>query len=100
MVVNGRWKRCVELHDALNGFRKGGVTVTANLKAKMAQHMARLSHEPIFQVFLDDRKAYGSLGRVRCLKIMRGYGMGPKLARPLTHYWGWQRIVPKSVNFM
>ena len=61
MVVNCRLKRSVVLHDTFHGFRTGRGTGTAMLEANLAQHLARLAHKPIFQVFLDVRKAYNSL---------------------------------------
>ena len=57
--------------------------------------MAGIAHEPLFQVLLDVRKAYDSLDRERCLKLLRGYGLGLNLSRLLKSYWKRQRIAPK-----
>ena len=67
----------------------------AIMEAKLSQHMVGLVHEPLFQVFLDVRKAYDSLDRDRCLQLLSGYEMGTNLARLLDNYWKRQRIVPK-----
>ena len=64
------------LHNELHGFRAGRVAGTATLEAKLAQKLAGIAHEPLFQVFLDVRKAYDSLDRGWCMEIMRGYRMG------------------------
>ena len=39
----------------------------ATLEAKLAQQLAGLAHEPLFQMFLDVRKVYESLDRVKCI---------------------------------
>ena len=49
------------------------------MEAKLTQHMARLTHKPLFQFLLDVRKAYDSLDRGRWLEILRGYGLVPNL---------------------
>ena len=43
---------------------------TATLEAKLAQHLAVLAHEPLFQVLLEIPKAYDSLDRGRCLEVV------------------------------
>ena len=100
VVVNCCLKRSVKLHDALHGFRKGWGTRTATLESKMAHHLAGISHEPLFQVLLDVRKEYNSIDRGWCLEILRGYGLGPNMARILTHYWEQHSIVPKVGKFL
>ena len=50
------------------------------------QQLVGIAHEPLFQVFLDVRKAYKSMDRVRCTEIMRGYGMVQNMARPIAHH--------------
>ena len=57
-MVNFRLKRRVELHYYLNRFRKGRGTGTAEIEAKLEQQLEGISHDPLFQVFLDVRKMY------------------------------------------
>ena len=79
-VVNC-WLKCgVVLHDALHGFREGWGTGTATLEANMDQQLAGIAHKPPFRVFLDIHKAYDSVYRGQCLKVLRGYGMSLNLA--------------------
>ena len=66
----------------------------------MSQQLYGIVNEPLFQVFLDVRKAYNSPDGGRCLEILRGYGLGLNLDRLLTHYWERQRIVPKAGKFL
>ena len=62
-VVNFWLNLGVVLHDALHRFRTGQRLGTATLEANLNQQLAGLAHKPIFQVFLDMRKAYNSLDR-------------------------------------
>ena len=86
-VVNFRLKRSVTLHDALRGFRAGRGKGTSTLEGNLAQQLAGIAHEPLFQVFLDVQKVYDSLNRGRFTKILRGYGMGQIMARLIAHQW-------------
>ena len=79
-VVNYRLKQSVILHDGLHGFRGVRGTGTAILEAKLAQQLAGLAHKPLFQMFLDDRKACDSMDMERCMEIMWGYGMFQNMA--------------------
>ena len=79
-VLNYRLKRSVILHDALHGFREGRGMGTATLEANLAQQLAGLAHKPLFQMFLDDRKACDSMDMERCMEIMWGYGMFQNMA--------------------
>ena len=93
-------KQGVVFHDALHGFRGGRRTGTSTLEAKLAQKLAVLAHKPLFQVFLDIRKAYNEMYRDRCLEVLRRYGVGTNLTRLLKSYWERHRIAPKTVNFI
>ena len=87
MVVNCRLKRSVLLYDALHGFISGRGTGTATLESKLDQNLAGLVNKPLFQVFLYVWNAYDLVDQERCLELLRGYGLGPKLARILENYW-------------
>ena len=62
----------MSLHQALHGFRAGKVTLTETLEEKLAQQLVGISHEPLFQVFLDVWKAYASLNRGGYMEILQG----------------------------
>ena len=100
LVVNCLLKQSIMLHDALYGFREGRGEGTATLEANLKQQLTRLSHDPLFQVFLDVRKVYESPDRVQCLEILRRYGLGQNLSRLLKNYWKRQRVVPKAGKFL
>ena len=86
-VVNCRLNRSVVLHNTLHGFRAGRCTGTATLEAKLAQQLAGIVHDALFQVFLDVQKVYDSLDRYQCIYILWGYGMGKSTAHLIVHYW-------------
>ena len=88
-------KSSVIIHNALYGFRAGIGTGTATLQFNLYQHLVGLAHELFFQVFLDLRNAYDLLYRDQCLKLLRGYGLGPNLDQILENYWMRQRIIPE-----
>ena len=52
-----------------------------------------MEQEPLYQIYLDLRKAYNALDRGRCLKILAGYGVGPKLLRLQKQFWAEAKMV-------
>ncbi len=49
--------------------------------------------EPLYQIYLDLRKAYDALDRGRCLKILAGYGVGLNLLRLQKQFWAKAKMV-------
>ena len=60
-IVNSRLQSSIVLHDALHGFRHGRGKWAAIMEAKLEQQLAGIVHDPLFQVFLEVRKACNSL---------------------------------------
>ena len=50
-------RNAITLHDALHGFRQGRGAGTATIEANMAQQLAGIFHEPLFQVLIDVQKS-------------------------------------------
>ena len=109
-LVEGMWKVVAEIvnfwitasitfHEFLQGFRAGSGTGTATLKAKLLQKLAALREEVLYMIFLDLHKAYAALDRSRCLKILEGYGVGPRACRILRTYWSWLRMVARAGGY-
>ena len=48
---------------------------TENLEENLAQQLAGLCHEHLFQVFLDVLKTYEYLDREMRMHVLRGYGL-------------------------
>jgi len=69
----------IKLHDCLHGGLPGRGTGTAITEVKLQQQLAWADQEPLYQIYLDLRKAYDALDRGRCLEILAGYGVGPNL---------------------
>ena len=67
VMVNCWLKRTVVMHHALHGFREGKGIGMVTLEAKLEQHLEVLAHGPLFHVFFEVQKAYGSLDREQCL---------------------------------
>ncbi len=77
----------IEFHPCLHrGLLKRG-TGTATIEAKLVQQSAWMEQEPLYQVFVDLRKAYDHLDQEGYLVIMTRYGVGPKLLRLQTTFW-------------
>ena len=53
----------------------------------------------VLQVFLDVQKSYYSLDIGRCMDILRGHGLIPKLQRLLQCFWDEQAVVTKAGKF-
>ena len=47
------------------------------MEAKLEQQLAGILHKPLFQVFIDVRKAYNSLDLGSCMEILHEYGLLP-----------------------
>ncbi len=57
------------------------------IEAKLAQQFAWVEQDPLYQVFVDLRKAYEHLNRAKYLGIMTDYGVGPKLLHLQEKFW-------------
>ena len=74
-IENSLLQSSILLHNVIHGFKQGRGTGTDIMKAKLKQHLAGIVDEPLFQVFLDVRKAYYSLYQGRCMEILLEYGL-------------------------
>ncbi len=48
---------------------------------------------PLYQIYLDLKKAYNALNQTRCLEILAGYGVGPNMLRLQKQFWGNAKMV-------
>ena len=60
-IMHNSLRSAIILHGALHGVRQIRGIGTATMEANMDHQLTGLCHEPLFQVFLDVRKAYDSL---------------------------------------
>jgi hypothetical protein len=83
----------IKLHDCLHGGLPGRGTGTAIMEVKLQQQLAWVDQAPLYQIYLDLRKAYDALDRGRCLEILAGYGIGPNLLRLQKKFWDDAKMV-------
>jgi hypothetical protein len=69
----------IKFHDSLHGGLAKRGTGTATIKAKLHQSLAWHDQCPLYQIYLDLKKAYDTLDREQRLNILAAYGVGPKM---------------------
>jgi hypothetical protein len=87
---------CLKLHDCLHGRLPHQGTGTAIMEVKLNQQLAWVDQAPLYQIYLDLKKAYDALDRTRCLEILAGYGVGPNLLHLQKHFWDGARMVCRA----
>jgi hypothetical protein len=87
---------CLELHDCLHGGLPRWGTGTAIMEVKLNQQLAWVDQAPLYQIYLDLKKAYNALDWTRCLEILAGYGVGPNSLRLQKHFWDGARMVCRA----
>ena len=97
--INWRIGATLQFHDVLHIFRAGHGMGTASLKAKFLQHLMARREEILYEVFLDLRKAYDALDRERCMEILVGYGVGPRIERIIRHYWDHLSMMARAERY-
>ncbi|KAL7516477.1 hypothetical protein ACHAWF_000055 [Thalassiosira exigua] len=65
----------------------------ATVEAKLAAQLAYLEQEPFFSIFFNLKKAFDAMDRGRCLWILEGYGVGPKMLRLIKIFWSLAEMV-------
>ena len=98
-IMNGRIMAEVKFHDALHGFLPERGTGTATIEAKLLQQLAGIAQVPLFEVFLDLKKAYDTLDRDRTLAILEAYGVGPRILALLKAFWEQQLVVARQGKY-
>jgi hypothetical protein len=73
-IIDTRVKAVIKYHDLIYGFTSHRGTGTAMIEAKLQQELASINQQPLFQVYLDLKKAYDSLDRPRALQTLKNYG--------------------------
>jgi hypothetical protein len=87
---------CLELHDCLHGGLPRQGTGTAIMEVKLNQQLAWVDQAPLYQIYLDLKKAYNALNRTRCLEILSGYGVGPNLLHLQKQFWSNAKMVCRA----
>ncbi|KAL7538217.1 hypothetical protein ACHAWF_006025 [Thalassiosira exigua] len=80
-AIMDRRLNVIEFHDCLHGYLTKRGTGTATMEAKLAIQLARLEQHPLYGIFVDLKKAFDAIYRGRYLRILKGYGVSPKMWR-------------------
>jgi hypothetical protein len=83
----------IKFHDSLHSGLLAWGTGTAMIEARLHQSLPWHNQCPLYQIFLDLKKAYGALDREQLLDILVAYGVGPKMLALQKHF----RDTPKLV---
>ena len=92
-VIYTQVKSVVQFHDMLHGFRHRQGIGTAIIESKLVQQLAVMDQELLYSIFIDLTKAYDTVDRERALRILEGYGIGPKTLHLLQQFWMQQVLV-------
>ncbi len=83
----------IEFHDCLHGGLPKRGTGTALIKAKLAQQLAWRNQCPLYDIYVDLKKAYDAINRGRMMEILKAYGVGPNLLRLQNLFWENAKVV-------
>ncbi|KAL7549845.1 hypothetical protein ACHAWF_013100 [Thalassiosira exigua] len=86
----------IELHDCLNEYRTKRGTGTVTVEAKLAAQLAYLEQEPFYAIIIDLRKTFDAMERGRCLRILRGYGVGHNTRQLIKLFWALAEMVCRA----
>ena len=66
------------------------------MEVKLQQQIVWVDQEPLYQIYLDLRKAYDAIDWGQCLEILVGYGVGPNLLRLQKQFWDDAKMVCRT----
>ena len=98
-VINNRLREKISFHDAIHGFRTKRGTGTALIEAKLRMQLTMRTRTPLFMIFLDLKKAYDTLDRTQAIRILEGYGVGPRLIQIIKNIWEGDTMVTKQAGY-
>ncbi len=84
---------CLKLHNCLHGGLPCQGMGTAIMEVKLNQQCVWVDQAPLYQIYLELKKAYDALNQTWCLEILAGYGVGPNLLRLQEQFWGNAKMV-------
>ena len=82
LIINQQIASKMKFQDVLHGFRVRRGTDTACIEAKLLQQLSKMEQKTLHFIFLELREAYDTVNKERLLKILEGYGVGPKFTGP------------------
>ncbi len=70
------------------------------IKAKLAQSLAWRNQCPLYQIYVDLKKAYNALDREQTLEILAAYGVRPRMLRLQKNFWDTAKLVCNAREIM
>jgi hypothetical protein len=86
----------IKFHDSLYGRPPGQGTGMAKIKAKLAQSLAWRNQCPLYKIYVDLKKAYGTFDREQTFKILVAYGVEPRMLHLEKHFWDTAKLVYRA----
>ena len=99
VILNIRFTTSITYHNSLHGFRAGRGTGNTTLEVKILQQVTAMREVVLHVIFLDLHKLYNALDKSRCLEILEGYGVGPRVLRLLRRYWAQLQMVARAGGY-
>ncbi len=90
------WLASIQFHDNLHGGLSKRGTRTTTIEAKLHQGLAWRNQCPLYQIYIDLKKAYNALDRERTLDILAAYGVEPKMLALQKHFWDTAHLVCRA----
>ena len=71
--------KVITFNNCRHGFLGDRGIGTATIEGKLVQQLAYLKQVLFYGIFLDLRQVYDAMDRDKCLLILKGYGVAPKV---------------------
>ena len=98
-IINMRMAGTIVFVDEVHGFRKKRGTFTAIGERKIGMQRAVCESRPLYQIYLDLKKAYDSVDRDRVLLLLEKYKVGPNIRRYIKKIWDGQKYFLRQGGF-
>ncbi len=86
----------IRLHHCLHGGLSRRGMRTATIEARLHQSLAWHNQCPLYQIYLDLKKAYNALDREQMLNILADYGVRPKMLALQKHFLDTAKLVCRT----
>ena len=85
-IINMQLTTEIQYHDKLNGLQSGCGMGNATLEDNMLQLITTMREAVFHTIFPELQKEYDALEQDRCIYILVGYGVVPRMLRILQTY--------------
>jgi hypothetical protein len=86
----------IKFRDCFHSGLPKRATGTASIEAKPAQQLAWRDQCPLYEIYVDLKKAYDATNKGRMMEILKAYGVGPKLLRLQNSFWENAKLVCRA----